>query len=47
MAIGKVIQIIGPVIDCEFDKGDLPKINDAVRIINNTRDNITFFLLLI
>ena len=40
MAIGKVIQIIGPVIDCEFDKGDLPKINDAVRIIKNI-DGVT------
>ena len=32
MAIGKVVQIIGPVIDCEFDRGDVPKVNDAVRI---------------
>ena len=33
MAYGKVIQIIGPVIDCEFAKGELPKINEAIRII--------------
>ena len=33
MAIGKVIQIIGPVIDCEFERGDVPKVNDAVRIL--------------
>ena len=32
MAIGKVIQIIGPVIDCEFDRTELPKINEAIRI---------------
>ena len=32
MAVGKVVQIIGPVIDCEFDRGDVPKVNDAVRI---------------
>ena len=35
MAAGKVVQIIGPVIDCEFDKSELPKINDGVRIIKN------------
>lgn len=33
MALGKVVQIIGPVIDCEFKSGEVPKINDAVRII--------------
>ncbi len=32
MALGKVVQIIGPVIDCEFKNGEIPKINDAVRI---------------
>ena len=32
MAIGKVIQIIGPVIDCEFDRTELPRINEAIRI---------------
>ncbi len=32
MALGKVVQIIGPVIDCEFKTGEIPKINDAVRI---------------
>ena len=35
MAIGKVIQIIGPVIDCEFRTGEVPKINDSVRIIRS------------
>ncbi len=37
MAIGKVTQIIGPVIDCEFDRSELPKINEAIRI--NKRSN--------
>jgi len=32
MAIGKVTQIIGPVIDCEFDRTELPMINEAIRI---------------
>ena len=33
MAYGKVVQIIGPVIDCEFGKNEIPKINEAVRIM--------------
>ena len=36
MAYGKVIQIIGPVIDCEFAKGEIPKINEAIRIMKKT-----------
>ena len=32
MAQGKVQQIIGPVIDCKFEKSDIPHIYDAVRI---------------
>lgn len=32
MAIGKIEQIIGPVIDCKFNKGEVPHINDAVCI---------------
>jgi len=35
MAKGKVVQIVGPVIDCEFKSGEVPKINDAVRIVVN------------
>ena len=33
MAVGRVVQIIGPVIDCAFRTGETPKINDGVRII--------------
>ena len=29
---GKIIQIIGPVVDIEFDGGHLPKIFNAIRI---------------
>ena len=32
MAIGKVVQIIGPVIDCQYKIGEVPKIKDAIRI---------------
>jgi F-type H+-transporting ATPase subunit beta len=30
--VGKVIQVIGPVVDVEFDEGHLPAIYNAVRI---------------
>src|SRR6059058_3204103 len=30
--VGKVIQIIGPAVDIEFEEGHLPAINNAVRI---------------
>ena len=36
MAYGKVVQIIGPVIDCEFGKNEIPKINEAIRIMRKT-----------
>lgn len=35
MAFGKVVQIIGPVIDCQFNYGETPRINDGVRISFN------------
>ena len=31
-SIGKIVQIIGPVVDVEFKKGDLPAINDALKL---------------
>jgi len=40
--IGKVIQILGPVIDVVFENGDLPKIYSALRITNpsiNEKEN--------
>ena len=33
MARGKVVQIVGPVIDCRFNENEIPRINDAVRIL--------------
>ena len=33
--IGKVIQIIGPALDIEFDEGHLPAIYNAIRITDN------------
>jgi F-type H+/Na+-transporting ATPase subunit beta len=31
---GKIVQVIGPVVDVEFSGGDLPEINTALRISN-------------
>ena len=33
---GKVVQILGPVVDCAFDKDKLPKILNAIKINNLT-----------
>ena len=32
MALGYVIEIIGPVVDCQFPDNEIPRINDAVKI---------------
>jgi len=44
MNIGKIVQVIGPVIDVAFDEGKLPSIMNAVTItnpaINNDEDNL-------
>ena len=39
---GKVLQVIGPVVDIEFDIDlqELPEINDALDIIVNQDDTI-------
>lgn len=31
-AIGKIVQIIGPVLDIRFEAGMLPNIYDAIKI---------------
>lgn len=35
---GSVIQVIGPIVDVEFENGFLPKILTALKIINNERE---------
>ena len=37
--IGRIIQIIGPVIDIEFTSGKMPNIYNALTISDNTADN--------
>ena len=32
MAVGKIKEVIGPVVDIQFPAGQLPKIYDAVKI---------------
>jgi F-type H+-transporting ATPase subunit beta len=36
--IGKIVQIIGPVVDVEFEGGHLPQIYNAVRIVSDAGD---------
>lgn len=40
--IGKIIQIIGPVVDVSFEKegGELPAINDALAVTREGKDNL-------
>jgi F-type H+-transporting ATPase subunit beta len=38
--VGKVVQIIGPVVDIEFAGGDLPAIYNAVRISGKSGDEV-------
>ena len=38
MAKGKVVQVIGPVVDIEFPVGALPEILNAVTIIDDSKD---------
>ncbi len=35
MQQGKIVQIMGPVVDVEFDNNDLPYIKDALEVYNN------------
>jgi len=37
MSSGKVVEIIGAVVDVQFPKGDMPKVYDALRIEENGR----------
>ncbi|MEC9490011.1 MAG: F0F1 ATP synthase subunit beta [Halanaerobiales bacterium] len=36
--IGRVVQVIGPVVDIEFPEGNIPKIYNAIRIENKEND---------
>ena len=32
--IGKIVQVIGPVIDVEFEAGHLPEIYNAIHVVS-------------
>src|SRR5271165_5698657 len=42
---GKIVQVIGPVVDVEFEPGKLPKILSALKLsnpsISGAKDNLT------
>ena len=44
-SIGRVVQVIGPVVDVAFDSAELPEINTALLLsnpsIDNLQDNLT------
>ena len=33
--VGRIVQVIGPVVDVEFEAGHLPEIYNALRIEGN------------
>ena len=33
MSFGTIIKVIGPVVDIEFAHDDLPKLEDALRLV--------------
>ena len=39
MAKGKVVQVIGPVVDIEFPAGELPEILNAIKVRGKTADH--------
>src|SRR5580704_459925 len=43
--LGKVVQVIGPVVDVEFPDGKLPKILNALKVTNpgisTSKENLT------
>lgn len=46
MAYGKIKQVMGPVVDVEFEGGELPPINTALRVTNKAISNEKFNLTL-
>ncbi len=37
---GKIIQVLGAVVDCEFSPGDMPKIYDAIEVPREGQDSL-------
>ena len=37
---GKIVQVVGPVVDVQFNDGELPKLNEAIKIDNHGEELI-------
>ena len=37
---GKIVQISGSVVDVAFEKGKLPKIKEALRVVLNNKKHV-------
>lgn len=46
MEMGKVQQVMGPVVDVVFEKGELPPINTALRVTNHSISKVEWNLVL-
>ena len=38
VVIGKVVQVAGPAVDCEFPEGQIPLVHTAIRIVSEGFD---------
>ena len=43
MSKGKIVQVMGPVVDVVFEDGDLPDIKDALEVENNGKKCVMDF----
>ena len=40
MKTGKIVQVMGPVVDVEFDKGPLPILKTAMEVDNHGKRSV-------
>ncbi|MFW6410363.1 MAG: hypothetical protein ACOCZR_04900, partial [Halanaerobiales bacterium] len=38
--VGRVVQVIGPVVDVEFPGGNIPEIYSAIKIVGNPLEDV-------
>ena len=41
MALGQIIQVMGPVVDVRFNEGELPELNNALTVDIHKGDETT------
>ena len=40
--VGKIVQVIGPTVDCEFNSDNLPNLLNAIKITDSSNNiNVT------